>query len=316
MRRTRHFLFATMIAAAPIPAAAQVSVDLNALSGVGQPSLPAPPSPGAPPHTHRYYRHHHWHHLASRTGHGAGHEAAGAKPHAVATAKPAPAPAGPETVEHPSNLGPDFTSLPALPTTAPPLPAPTPTPAKTAAASPKPATSKPTPPPKPAAGPALPALPTAAPPPAAAAPKLAEATPPPPAATAKPPPPASAPDALPKGADRLTLPFFAQESDVPPAEAAMLRDFGQRHGAAAQYIVRAFASAPAGDDDPSTPRRISLSRAQSVSAALLDAGVPGDRVRLLALGTTGGAPADRVEVIAMPPASGHTVAQPSPASSP
>jgi hypothetical protein len=107
-----------------------------------------------------------------------------------------------------------------------------------------------------------------------------------------------------------------QESDLPPAEVAMLRDFGQRPGADEQYIVRAFASAPAGDDDPSTPRRISLARAQTVSAALLDAGVPPDRVRLLALGTTGGAPADRVEVIAMPPASGHTASQPSPASSP
>jgi hypothetical protein len=103
-----------------------------------------------------------------------------------------------------------------------------------------------------------------------------------------------------------------QESDLPAAESSMLRDFTQRHGPNAQYIVRAFASQPAGDDDPSTPRRIALARAQSVQAALLDSGAEPAMVRLLALGNAGGTPANRVEVIAMPPASGHTAPQSSP----
>jgi outer membrane protein OmpA-like peptidoglycan-associated protein len=250
------------------------------------------------------------HHLArlERTGQHA-------KPSAVASATQASA--GPDTIEHPSNLGPSFTSLPPLPGAAPPLPAPPPAspappkPAETASAAPKPVpVPVQVPMPKPAAAaPAPPplALPTGVPPPTAAPTRLAEATPGPPAALPAPPPPhAPTPNALPKGADRLTLPFFVNESDLPPAENAMLRDFAQRYGTDTQYIIRAFASPPAGDDDPSTPRRISLERAQSVAAALTDSGVQPDRLRLLALGNAGGAPADRVDVIAMPPSSGHT----------
>jgi outer membrane protein OmpA-like peptidoglycan-associated protein len=150
------------------------------------------------------------------------------------------------------------------------------------------------------AAPAAPAAPT----------RLAEATPPPPAA--QPAPPRAAPNALPKGADRLTLPFFVDESDLAPAENAMVRDFAGRSGGAAQYVIRAFATAPAGDDDPSTPRRIALARAQSVAAALMASGIQSDRLRLLALGNAGGAPADRVEVIAMPPSSGHTPSESTP----
>ena len=312
MRRTRHFLLASAIVAAPMPVAAQVTVDLNALNGLGAAQLPAPP-PSAPRGLQPY--HHRMRHLARA-------ERAGPHPDANAVASVSQAPTGqtspgPETIEHPANLGPSFTSLPALPGTAPPPAPPSPTLPMPAAAA-KPAT-RPAPP-KPAAvaqaAPAL-ALPGAAPPPppastralAPTAPtRLAEATPPPPAA--QPARPVLAPkpgqNALPIGADRLTLPFFVQESGLPPAENAMLRDFAQRYGATAQYVIRAFASSPAGDDDPSTPRRIALERAQAVAAALLDSGVQPDRVRLLALGNAGGSPADRVEVIAMPPSSGHT----------
>jgi hypothetical protein len=139
---------------------------------------------------------------------------------------------------------------------------------------------------------------------------LPDGVPPPPTpsrlAEATPAPAAAQPSPLPAGADRLTLPFFVQESDLPPAETAMLRDFAARHGADAHYVIRAYATPPAGDDDPSTPRRIALMRAQSVASALTDSGIQADQVRLLALGDAGGAPADRVEVIAMPPSSGHT----------
>jgi outer membrane protein OmpA-like peptidoglycan-associated protein len=329
MRRTYHFLLAIAIVAAPMPVAAQVSVDLNALSGLGggRASLPEPP-PSAPTASHRYR---HRRHFLSRAEQARRHGEASAL--ASATPGPAGSAAGPETIEHPTNLGASFTSLPALPGAVPPMPAPppvlalpaavakppaklaAPAPVETAAVAPKPA-STPKPAPKPASTP-KPApsltLPAAVPPPALSRPpaRLAEATPAPPAA-APPPPPKPAPNALPKGADRLTLPFFVEESDLPPAENAMLRDFAHRYGARAQYTIRAYATPPAGDDDPSTPRRIALERAQSVAAALMDSGVQPDRVRLLALGNAGGAPADRVEVIAIPPSSGHTTSDSSP----
>jgi outer membrane protein OmpA-like peptidoglycan-associated protein len=310
MRCTRHVLLVSVIAAAPMPVAAQVTVDLNALNGLGATALPTPP-PSAP-RTIQPYRHRR--HPLDRTAR------ASTVPKASAIAAAAQASPGPETIEHTANLGSSFTSLPALPATTPPPPPPTPQPPPANTA--KIASTVPKPPPQPAAAvPAAPALalPAAAPPPpprpAPAAPtRLAETTPAPPAAQAAEAPraPQPAPNALPAGADRLTLPFFVQESDLPAAEDAMLRDFAQRYGAGAHYVIRAFASAPAGDDDPSTPRRIALQRAQSVAAALMESGVQADRVRLLALGDAGGTPADRVEVIAMPPSSGHTNTDSSP----
>jgi hypothetical protein len=322
MRRIHHCLLAITILAVPMPVAAQVSVDVNALSRLGPTDLPAPPpaSPKAAKRHHGAMRH-----LAaqSRHGshHGAGHNGASGPTTAVAdaAAAPVPVPAGPRTIEHPGNLGPSFASLPALPGAAPPVPAPPHV--ETAHAPPKPtakpapdiATATPTPPPPPP--PPL-ALPVSVPPPPAPPAMLAETTPAPPAARLPMPQPAApqpaAPNALPKGADRLTLPFSVRDRDLPSTENGMLRNFATRYGATTQYVVRAFASAPAGDDDPSTPRRISLARAQSVAAALIDSGVPPDRVRLLALGSAGGTPTDRVEVIAMPPSSGHTDPQSSP----
>ncbi len=301
MRPRHEVLLAALLMAAPMPAAAQVSVDLNALDALGPAGLPAPP-PAAPAQLHptrRIYRH------LARAGHAPHHT----PETAVASAAPQ-AQAGPETIQHPKNLGPSFTSLPALPAAPPLLPHPAvPAPAKMAKAAP-PTEAPPAPP----APPQL-ALPQSAPPlPSPASPtRLAEATPAPPAAALPPPTPKAAPSApLPEGADRLTLPFFVQQSDLPPAETAMLRDFAQRYGPQAQYIIRAYASAPAGDDDPSTPRRISLARAQSVAAVLAASGAQPEHLRVLALGNTGGATADRVEVIAMPPASGHTASDSTP----
>jgi hypothetical protein len=302
MRRIRHCLLATAIAAAPMPVAAQVTVDLNALNGLDVASLPGAP-PSAPASV--LGGHHRRHNLARAEREGPDHETvARTKTSDVAAAAHLP-PAGLDGIEHPANLGPSFTSLPVLPGAAPPVPAPpAPQIAKPQIAKPvetASATPKPTPTPEPAVP--LLALPDSVPPPPPATPsRLAEATPAPQAAAPQP----ATPNALPVGADRLTLPFFVRENDLPPAESAMLRDFVQRHGADAHYVIRAFASPPAGDDDPSTPRRIALMRAQSVAAALTESGIEPDRLRLLALGDAGGAPADRVDVIAMPPSVGHT----------
>lgn len=104
----------------------------------------------------------------------------------------------------------------------------------------------------------------------------------------------------------MTLPYSGQDTALPAAESAMLSAFVQRYGAQAQYSVQAFASVPAGDDDPSTPRRIALDRARAVQSVLIGAGALPDHVRLLARGNAGGTPPDRVEVVAIPPTPGHT----------
>jgi len=104
----------------------------------------------------------------------------------------------------------------------------------------------------------------------------------------------------------MTLPYSGQDTALPAAESAMLTGFVQRYGAEAQYSVQAFASVPAGDDDPSTPRRIALDRARAVQSVLIAAGAKPGNVRLIARGNAGGTPPDRVEVVAIPPAPGHT----------
>jgi outer membrane protein OmpA-like peptidoglycan-associated protein len=147
-------------------------------------------------------------------------------------------------------------------------------------------------------------------------PRVATATPPLPAASppapGQPAPPSPTTPELPPGSDKLTLPFFVQDIDLPPAEQAMLRDFAHnRANRSMQYVVSAYAAAAPSDDDPSTPRRLALSRAQAVQAALLEAGVPGGRIRLLALGAAGGSPPDRVEIVASPSGASASPSPPS-----
>ncbi|MCB8873939.1 hypothetical protein [Acidisoma silvae] len=355
MRRTRPFLFATLVLAAPLPAAvqaaAQVTVDPNALNKLGSPSLPAPPpAQGASPATpsHRVW-HRPRHHTAS-TGHKT-HSApegtaAGTTPPLPAT--PPPAPAKPEAgakpavilppaatkTENRANLGSSFEAVPVLPGAIPAMPAPPkitvetpapkkPKPPKVAPSAASPAAPVPVPPP-PSEAPPPADLSPATPAPVAAAPQPAAppvTAPKPPVAPAAPAPapiktPASSQNSLPPGADLLTLPYTGQDTDASGAVPALIRDFVTRHGTSVLYVVRAYASQPKGDDDPSTPRRLALMRAQGVAAALQDAGVDPIHIRLLALGNSGGnagnAPTERVDLIAMPPATGHSASPSSP----
>ena len=92
----------------------------------------------------------------------------------------------------------------------------------------------------------------------------------------------------------------------------MLRNFVHQYGPHATYKVEAYAAQPAGDDDPSTARRIAFERARAVQGALASAGAAAGNIRLLARGNAGGSPADRVEVIAIPPAPLHTAPSTSP----
>ncbi|HTI03410.1 MAG TPA: hypothetical protein VL752_20890 [Acidisoma sp.] len=344
MRRFHSFLLATATLALPLPAAApamaQVSVDPNALNALGSPVLPAPPRGARPgPAHHARPAHKATHH---KTGQGRTHQETGtaSAPKSPESAAPSPPAAATGPTEQQKGLGPSFTTLPTLPGAAPPIPAKPKPVAPPAAPPPKAAQPKAA---QPAAVPANPAgasvaLPRGAPPappvvPQAVAPQppaksanppgaplaLPGAPPPAPAATqpkAAAAPPAAPtqgqtkgnalPNALPSGADRMTLPYSGQDTDLPAAESAMLTAFVHRYGPEAQYSVQAFASVPAGDDDPSTPRRIALERARTVQSVLLAAGAKPNQVRLLARGNAGGTPPDRVEVVAIPPAPGHT----------
>ena len=54
-------------------------------------------------------------------------------------------------------------------------------------------------------------------------------------------------------------------------------------------------------DDPSTARRVSLSRGMAVRSVLLDSGVPSAQIYVRALGATASdGPADRVELVVAP----------------
>lgn len=324
---------------AALPAAAQVTIDPNALNRLGgAQALPVPPAPLPAPRRHSHPRPHPAYGQAAMaqggptkarsTAHAPGAPASSAsasRAHASgAEASGGGPPAAANATVHASGLGPSFATLPSLPGVAPPLPPPphivtAPPPPAHAAARPAKPPSAPAPAPIPAptvaasAVPApavVPAAPPATPPASAAAPKPATpqpATPQPATPTA-----AAAPAALPRGADRLTLPYTGTETALPAAERAILRDFVRQYGPGAQYQVNAFASQPAGDSDPSTPRRIALERARGLTPVMVAAGASADHIRLITRGNAGGTPADRVEVIAIPPQAGHTAPAPSP----
>jgi hypothetical protein len=298
MRRFFPLFLPVILASAPLGAQAQVTVDLNALDRLGG-GLPVPPE--SKPH-HLLPRHH-----RRALARGAPTQGTAAPPAAVATGT------GTGTGKTPTN---SVSTLTTIATAPPPLPAPM----SAVPSQPKPWVPPPLPGPEPKAAAVPPAAKPAPPevsPPELALPGAAPALPEPRLATATPPLPAASPPApgkptpataatsaaagLPPGSDKLTLPFLVQDTDLPPAEQAALQDFAHnRASRPMQYVVSAYAAAAPGDDDPSTPRRLALSRAQAVQAALLEAGVPGGRIRLLALGAAGGSPPDRVEVVASP----------------
>ena len=178
----------------------------------------------------------------------------------------------------------------------------------------------PRPAPSSAARPAGVAVPTPAPArPAGAAkpsgPKPALPTTPPPAASLPPttvvatmaPPPlpaiAQAADApgraepLPGG---LRLIFGAERSDLNPDTVLALRQFATSLGKSDDVTVTLMAYAAGPPEDPSTPRRLSLARALTARAVLLDAGVASVRIYPRALGPAPDGPPDRVDLLRFP----------------
>lgn len=123
-----------------------------------------------------------------------------------------------------------------------------------------------------------------------------------------PPPPATEAPAAPPVSDKaatnaaptvsgLRVTFASGQSDLSPASVASIKELAAAAptGDATSFNVMAYA--PGSPDDPSTARRISLSRAMAVRSALVADGVASARIFVRAMGAQhGDGPADRVDV--------------------
>jgi outer membrane protein OmpA-like peptidoglycan-associated protein len=130
-------------------------------------------------------------------------------------------------------------------------------------------------------------LPTA--PPATIA--LAPVPPPPPAAEPEPPPPpisdvsTSTATTTQKG---LRVTFGAGETDLSPASAAAIKAAAQSATPGSDTTFNVVAYATGTPEDPSTARRLSLSRALAVRSALMANGVSSSHIYVRALGAASG----------------------------
>jgi outer membrane protein OmpA-like peptidoglycan-associated protein len=167
----------------------------------------------------------------------------------------------------------------------------------------EPATTTPAPtssPPVAASAPATPppaTLPNAPPSTVALAPI---APPPPPVQAAPPPPPPISDDAVSAAAATgtgLRVTFGTGQADLSPASAAAIKSVVQSvpQGDNVSFNVVAYAAGT--PEDPSTARRLSLSRALAVRSVLMAGGVSSSRIFVRALGAAAGEDApDRVDL--------------------
>ncbi len=176
-----------------------------------------------------------------------------------------------------------------------------PPPATPPSATPPSATSPSASPPSAAAPPAVPpALPDQIP----ATASIAPIAPPPPAAGSQPPaaPPVSATAATAAAptTSGLRLTFAPEQSDLSPESSTSIKQLTQAAPRSDETTFNVLAYAPGKADDPSTARRISLSRAMAVRSALVADGVPSARIFVRALGAQyGDGPPDRVDLSVM-----------------
>lgn len=168
----------------------------------------------------------------------------------------------------------------------------------------------------PAHPPAGPSLPNAPPPASVSAPAALPGIGSPPAAPDLPPPPIVVPtrpappigplhvDASAAGTatpipDGLRLTFGPGATDLNPASEAALRAFAKA-APAGTAIFDVAAHATGSRDDPSTPRRLSLSRALTVRGILMAEGIASTHILVRSLGAStpgiAASPADRVDV--------------------
>ncbi len=187
----------------------------------------------------------------------------------------------------------------------------------------KPAVVKPAAPAKPAPPPAR-----SVPVPVPVTPPPAPVLPPPITVPTRPAPPPAAVSVLPDAPGEATpektglrLTFGPQRADLNPTTDAALRKLlhDAPAGGLVTYNVTAYAAG--NEDDPSTPRRISLARALAVRSVMITEGVPSIRIYVKALGapqpaTPGAVPdgsPDRVDIGVV--AASAVPAPPSPLSS-
>jgi outer membrane protein OmpA-like peptidoglycan-associated protein len=99
----------------------------------------------------------------------------------------------------------------------------------------------------------------------------------------------------------VRLVFEAGKADLTPADQAAIQDLARAIPAPAAESVSVLAYAAGKPDDPSTARRLSLSRGLAVRSVLLASGVPSAQIYVRALGaTSSNGPADRVELTVTP----------------
>jgi outer membrane protein OmpA-like peptidoglycan-associated protein len=95
----------------------------------------------------------------------------------------------------------------------------------------------------------------------------------------------------------VRLVFEEGKTDLTPADEAAVRDLARAIPAPAADSISVIAYAAGKPDDPSTARRVSLSRGLAVRSVLLASGVPSAQIYVRALGSTASdGPADRVEL--------------------
>ena len=143
-----------------------------------------------------------------------------------------------------------------------------------------------------------------APPPAAVLPPVA--APPAPSATPALPVPVlqDAAGTATKLANGIRITFGEGKADLNPATAAALQALAQGVKNDPNVDLNVYAYAAGAADDPSTPRRLSLSRALAARAVLINGGIASTRIYPRALGATpSDGPADHVDVTSGPPAS-------------
>jgi outer membrane protein OmpA-like peptidoglycan-associated protein len=173
--------------------------------------------------------------------------------------------------------------------------------ASTGAAAPQ-ETPAPSPPPLPAA-----------PPPTIA---LAPVPEPPPSVQAPPPPPPPISDTSTSAASAtgagLRVTFGPEEADLSPSSAAAIQNLVRTAPQGDNVSVNVTAYAAGTPEDPSTARRLSLSRALAVRSALIANGLSSARIYVRALGAQAGeGPADRVDLSLL----GGNASAPAPAGS-
>jgi outer membrane protein OmpA-like peptidoglycan-associated protein len=99
----------------------------------------------------------------------------------------------------------------------------------------------------------------------------------------------------------VRLVFDPDQTALTPEEEAAIKDLAHAIPAPENSSVNVLAYAAGKPDDPSTARRLSLSRGMAVRSILVASGVPSAQIYVRALGASAAdGPADQVDLIVAP----------------